>query len=78
MGLKAACRTLMKLTPGAYIINILRTAFVLVDPESVKITVKSSVSFYAFGIYERKSCAYNVDEIEPKSQSYQTFFLVNS
>jgi len=37
-------------------INVLRTAFVLVDPKSVKNTVKSSVSFYAFGIYERKSC----------------------
>jgi len=36
-------------------INILCTAFALVDPENVKNTVKSSVSFYAFGIYERKS-----------------------
>ncbi len=34
----------------------LRTAFALVDPERVKNTVKSSVSFYAFGIYKRKSC----------------------
>jgi len=31
-------------------------AFALVDPESVKNTVKSTVSFYAFGIYERKNC----------------------
>ncbi len=36
--------------------NVLRTAFALVDPKSVKNTVRSSVSFYAFGIYERKSC----------------------
>ena len=33
-------------------INILRTAFTLVDPKSLKNTVKSSVSFYAFGIYK--------------------------
>jgi hypothetical protein len=53
---KAAHKMLMKLTPGVNFINDLHTAFALVDPESVKITVKSSVSFYAFGIYERKSC----------------------
>jgi len=41
---------------GVDFINVLRTAFSLVDPESVKNTVKSSASFYAFGIYERKSC----------------------
>jgi hypothetical protein len=28
----------------------------LVDPESIKNTIKSSVSFYAFGIFGRKSC----------------------
>jgi hypothetical protein len=43
-------------TPGVNFINVLCTAFALVDPESVKNTVKSSVSFYAFGIYKRKSC----------------------
>jgi len=41
---------------GVNFINILCTAFALVDPKSVKNTVKSSVSFYAFGINERKSC----------------------
>ncbi len=35
-----------------------------IDPESVKNSVKSSVSFYAFGIYECKSCTQNVDENE--------------
>jgi len=48
-GAKAAHKMLMKLTPGV-------TAFTLVDPKSIKNTVKSSVSFYAFRIYERKSC----------------------
>jgi len=46
---------LMKLTPRVDFTNVLRTAFTLVDPESVKNTVKSLVSFYAFGICERKS-----------------------
>ena len=41
---------------GVNFINILRTAFVLVDPKNIRNTAKSSVSFYAFGIYERKSC----------------------
>ncbi len=65
----------MNLTPGVNFINVLRTTFVLVVPESVKNTVKSSVSFYAFGIYECKSCTQNVDEFEPRSQ---TFFLLIS
>jgi len=51
--------------PSVSFINDLRTAFALVDPKSVKNTVKSSVSFYAFGIYERKSCTKKGDEIEP-------------
>jgi len=53
--------------PGVNFINVLCTAFVLVDPESIKNTVKASVSFYAFRIYERKSRTLNVDEIEPRS-----------
>ncbi len=41
---------------GLNSINVLRTAFALVDPKSVKNTFKSSVCFYAFRIYEHKSC----------------------
>jgi len=44
---------------------VLRKAFTLVYPKSVKNTVKSSVSFYAFGIWACKICMLNVDEIEP-------------
>ena len=40
---KAALRTLMKLTPGLNFINVLRTAFSHVEPKSVKKTVKLSV-----------------------------------
>ncbi len=54
------------LTPGVNFINVLHTAFALVDSKSIKNTVKSSVCFYAFGIYERKSCTQDVDEIEPR------------
>jgi len=53
---KCSHKMLMKLTPGLNFINVLRTAFTLVDPKSVKNTVKSSVFFYSFGIYGRKSC----------------------
>jgi len=53
-----------KSTPGVNFTNFLRTAFTLVDPKSIKNTVKSSVSFYAFGICEHKSCTENVDEID--------------
>jgi len=56
------------LSASVNFINVLHTAFALVDPKSVKSTVKSSVFFYAFGIYERKSCMLTVDEIEPKIQ----------
>ena len=48
-------------------INVLLTAFALIDPKSIKITVKSSVSFYAFGICERKSCTYNIDKTDKES-----------
>ncbi len=51
-------------TPGVDFINVQRTAFTLLDPESVKNTVKSLVYFCAFRIYEHKSCTYNIDEID--------------
>ena len=48
--------------------------FALVDPKSVKNTVRSSVSSYAFGIYKHKSCTSNVDEIEPRGRCYKHFW----
>jgi len=54
--IKAVTKTLIKSTLGDNFTNDLRTAFMLVDPESVKNTVKSSVCFYAFGICGSKSC----------------------
>jgi len=41
---------------GLNFINVLHTAFTHVDPERAKKTVKSVLSFYAFGLHERKSC----------------------
>jgi hypothetical protein len=52
--------------PGVIFTNFLLAGFALVDPKSIKNTVKSSVSFDAFGICMRKSCTLNVDEIEPR------------
>ncbi len=51
---KAVRRTLMKLSPGVNFINILYTAFTLVDPKSAK-KINNLTVFYAFGIYEHKS-----------------------
>jgi hypothetical protein len=55
---------------GFNFINILHTAFMRVDPESIKNTVKS---FYTYRIFARESCAQNVDEIEPRCQFHQHF-----
>jgi len=46
---------LVKLSLGVNFTNIL-SSFCTVDPESLKNTVKSSVSFYTFGLCARKSC----------------------
>jgi len=40
----------VKLTPGVNFTNVLCTAFTLVDPESVKNTVMSSLSFYSASV----------------------------
>ncbi len=42
-----------------------QSAYSFCARRSQKNTVKSSVSFYAFGIYKHKSCTKNGDEIEP-------------
>jgi hypothetical protein len=41
---------------GLNFIKLLRTDFMHADPICAKKTVKSAVSFGAFGTYERKSC----------------------
>jgi len=46
----------MCVLPGVDFINVLRTTFTTVAPQSIKTQVKLSVYFYAFGIYERESC----------------------
>jgi len=51
---------------GVNFINVLPTAFMLVDPESAKNYWWLNCIFCAFGIYECKSCTLNVDEIDPR------------
>jgi len=59
-------KTLMKMTPGVNFINIFTHSFCDCSSPRRKSSFKSSVSFYAFGIYERKSCTKNVDEIDTR------------
>jgi len=59
-------RTRMTST-GVNFINVLRTDFTLVGPESVKRYWRLNCIFCAFGIYECKSCTLNIDEINPRS-----------
>ncbi len=62
-------------TSGVNFINVLHTAFTLVDPESVKRYWWLNYIFWAFGIYEHKSCMLNVDEIDPTF--YKRVFCIN-
>jgi len=68
---------LMKLAPGVNFINVLTAGFACADPESIKNTVKSSVSFYAFGKYVGKSCLLNIDEIDTCSRVIVVVGLVD-
>ncbi len=63
---KAVHEMLVKLTTGVNFINVLHTFFAHVDSKLAKNTVKSALSFYAFGLCKHKSCMKNVDEIEPR------------
>ena len=61
--------------PGVNFINVLRKLLFPKIPNVQKKTVKSAVSFGAFGTYERKSCTYNVGEIDRPHVSLQMFTL---
>jgi len=63
---------------GVNFINVLRTAFTLVDPESVKRYWRLNCIFCAFGIYKRKSCTLNVDEINPRFPSFLWWLRFNN
>jgi len=54
---KAAFKMLVKSTPGLNFTNIFIRSFYSRSSQKRKNSVKSSVSFYAFGIYRRKSCS---------------------
>ncbi len=55
---------------GVDFINILGTTFTPVAPQSVRTQVKLSVSFYAFGIYERKGCTRTLMKLSPGFSLY--------
>ncbi len=65
--------SLRHIRPKVDFINIFTPCFCNRSSPKRKSSVKSSVSFYALGIYKRKSCTWNVDEIEPYSK--MPFFL---
>jgi len=62
---------LMKLTPG----HNFTYGFTLIDPESVKRHWWLNCIFYAFGVYKRKSCTQNVDEIDTRLNVVSTFLV---
>ena len=69
---KAACRMLMKLTPGFYLTNILLAAFALADPASAKKTVKSSSCFVLLGSVSVKAAHRTLVKLTPDSGFHTT------
>ena len=63
------------LKPRVDFINVQRTAFTLVDPETAKNTVKSSVFFTLLGSTSVKPDYKYVGEIEPRCQFHQHFII---
>jgi len=55
---------LMKLTPRANFTNMFKCSFYMRRFQMSKNDSQVVDHFYAFGIYERKSCLWNVDEID--------------
>ncbi len=62
---KAARKVLVKLTPGFNFINILRTTFTLVDPESVKNTVSHKYLFTPLGSTSAKAVRKTLVKLTP-------------
>jgi len=64
---------------GLNFINVLRTVFTFADHESVKRYLWINCIFYAFGIYERKSCTkkslWNWHQVSISSTFLHTNFL---
>ena len=60
---------------GVDFTNILRAAFKIIDPKSVKNTVKSSASSYAFGICTRKKHVWAAFLLKCFAQFFSTYSL---
>jgi len=56
---------LMNLTPGVNYINVLRTAFALVDPESVKIQLSNQCLFTLLGSTSVKAVRRTLMKLSP-------------
>ncbi len=61
---------------GVNFINVLRTAFALVDPKSVKRYWRLDWTFTLLGATGAKAVRRNVDEIEPRCQFHQHIFAL--
>jgi len=70
---KNACVNVDEIDTKCQFHQCFKYSFYVRRSQKRKNTVKSSVSFYAFGICERKSCKKNIDEIEPRCQFHQHF-----
>jgi len=67
----------MKWAPGVDFINVLRTAFRLAEPKSIKKTSQVIGLFTLSGSTSVKAKRKYVGKIDSWTQFYQTFFFVN-
>jgi len=74
---KAAVEMLVKLTPGLNFINVLRTAFTLVDPKSIKKTLMTKLYFLHFwDLRVQKLCIecwWNWHQVEKRRSNFFEF-----
>ncbi len=74
-GIKAACRTLMKWTPGVDFINFQHTAFMLVDPDSAKkIQLSHQYPFMLLGSTGAKAAHIMLMKSTPEAERTRTNF----
>ncbi len=67
----SARKVFVKLIPWVNFINIFTHSSYSCRSQKQKNSVKSSVIFYTFGIYQSKSCSWNIGEIDTLSQFHQ-------
>jgi len=65
VGVKAVRRMLMELTPGLNVINVLRTAFTLADPECTKNSYNFTVFLMLLGFVQVKAAQRMLMKLTP-------------